>query len=367
MATNKNQHFVPRCYLKQFTDGGANKAISLYNIDQDRYIQAAPVKNQCSRDYFYGQDHQLEKAIQSVEAQYARTSAKILAPSYKLLDEDRDVLKIFWLFQYLRTEAASKRAVQMSASVMAVAQVPEENFRMQIAEAVQVSMQAFASSMGIVSDLKVCLVRNRTNVPFVTSDDPAILTNRWRLHNVRLDGPSFGLSSAGNLLILPISPKVLFFAYDGDIHSFPHTGGWVDVSKEADIDALNQHQYLNARANIYVRSPEHFECVRSAFKKVMQNRLIVRHRINYAIPDKEEGGYIRYVVVDPKEAKSHENALIHSESLHPQPLNWPTLLKWRSTPYAYSNGTGVGYVRRAVVSGRSSTDAPFRKIRVSLG
>ncbi|AXW32869.1 hypothetical protein CJO88_05685 [Ralstonia solanacearum] len=54
VATNKNQHFVPRCYLRQFTIDRGNKAINLYNVERDRFIEGAPVKNQCSGDYFYG-------------------------------------------------------------------------------------------------------------------------------------------------------------------------------------------------------------------------------------------------------------------------------------------------------------------------
>jgi len=54
MATNKNQHFVPRCYLRPFTLDSANVAINLFNIDRMKFVERAPVKHQCSRDYFYG-------------------------------------------------------------------------------------------------------------------------------------------------------------------------------------------------------------------------------------------------------------------------------------------------------------------------
>lgn len=95
MATNKNQHFVPRCYLKAFTQGGENAAINLLNLDRERCIPGAPVKSQCSGDYFYGQDIQLEKAIQSVETEYAAAVARIQQPGYRLTDNDRLVLRIF--------------------------------------------------------------------------------------------------------------------------------------------------------------------------------------------------------------------------------------------------------------------------------
>ena len=42
-----------------------------YNIDKKKIIPKAAVKNQCSKDYFYGQDDELEQAIQLVESGYA--------------------------------------------------------------------------------------------------------------------------------------------------------------------------------------------------------------------------------------------------------------------------------------------------------
>jgi hypothetical protein len=48
MASNKNQHFVPRCYLRAFTCNGENRMINLFNIDRRVCIEGAPVKHQCS-------------------------------------------------------------------------------------------------------------------------------------------------------------------------------------------------------------------------------------------------------------------------------------------------------------------------------
>src|SRR5580698_8291171 len=71
VTTNKNQHFVPRCYLRQFAPGRSDKIINLYNIERDRFIEGAPIKSQCSGDYFYGKDPTLEEGIQMVEGAYS--------------------------------------------------------------------------------------------------------------------------------------------------------------------------------------------------------------------------------------------------------------------------------------------------------
>lgn len=48
MAANKNQHFVPRCYLRPFTMDEGDAAIHVFNLDRRKLIPNAPVKNQCS-------------------------------------------------------------------------------------------------------------------------------------------------------------------------------------------------------------------------------------------------------------------------------------------------------------------------------
>src|SRR4051812_994327 len=137
MASNKNQHFVPRCYLRPFTIDEADSAINLYNVDRRKFIERAPVKHQCSGAYFYGKDPLLEKAIQAIESKYGAALREILGPGYRLTDEHRYLLKLFWLLQHLRTEAASRRSVEMTELTQNVVGHNDPSFRIEIREAVQ--------------------------------------------------------------------------------------------------------------------------------------------------------------------------------------------------------------------------------------
>jgi hypothetical protein len=349
MATNKNQHFVPRCYLRPFTIDSANLAINLFNIARLKFIECAPVKYQCSSDYFYGKDLGLEKALQLTEGSYAAALREILKPNYNLADPHRKLLRRFWLLQHMRTEAASRRAIEMTEAMGDVIGVEASSFRLGIREAVQDAMRAFVERMVVVDDLKICLLRNRTAIPFITSDDPAVLTNRWYLEDRRTRGASFGLQSAGNLLLLPLSPKVLCIGYDGDVYSIPHKGGWADVRHDADVQALNQHQLLNCRANIFIHDQVHARGVHDAYSRVAPLRPSARHKINYAVLDHHEGGITRYRVVDRTLAGEHQEALIHTQAVHAIPSAWPRQILWRPKGIVFTNGTGMGYVRRALV------------------
>lgn len=351
MATNKNQHFVPRCHLRPFTTDEGDAAINVFNLDRKKLIPNAPVKNQCSRDYFYGKDELLETAIQSLESAYGATVRAIRTPGFSLQEGHKTLLRRFWLFQNLRTEAASRRSVEMAADLQQFAGEEAPSFRFDISQAVQTAMRVFSDAMDVIDGLKVCLVRNRTSLPFVTSDDPAVLTNRWYLEDKRISGRSFGLQSSGALALLPLSPKILCVAYDGDVYSIQHDRGWAETRREADVRAFNQHQLLNCFANIYLHDVTYSSQLFSQYDVASASRLSTRHTFHIAIRDRTEGEYTRYRVVTPEEAlASAEGALFHSESLHYSPTLWPALIRWRTPGSVFTNGTGMKYVRREIAA-----------------
>jgi len=362
MASNKNQHFVPRAYLKAFSMDGKGAAISLFNLDQNRFVPSAPLKHQCSRDYFYGEDLHMEKALQPVEGRYANLVREVVLPGYILSEDHRDFLRQFWLIQHLRTEAASIRMVQFTEQFRHTAGIDSDEFKMEIKEAVQHSMSVAIEQLPFVQDMKVCLLRNRTNEPFIASDDPAVLTNRWHLDSPIPRGKSFGLGAAGSLFLLPISPKIQCIAYDGDVYSIPHEMGWVDVRRAADVHAINQHQFLNCNANVYVHDKAYEHSVRLQFNAAKHLRPIVKHRAHYAVYDGTHDGASRYRLLESHEDPAeHERALIHTETVHPRPSVWPTQIVRRRNGAVFTDGTGLGFVRRRHIDWHGADR--FRKLR----
>lgn len=359
MATNKNQHYVPRCYLRPFSQDAGNAAINLYNIDRDRLIVGAAVKKQCSGSYFYGKDTKLEAALQFMEQSYAGTVRALLTPGYQLNERDKAVLRKFWLLQYMRTDAASRRFVSISNDLAEGIGPGAEDIRIQLREAVELSMRAFADTMNVVDDLKVCLIRNRSTVPFVTSDDPAVMTNRWHFVDQRVVWKTFGLGASGCLLLLPLSPTVLCLVYDGDVYSITHANGWTETRRAADVIALNQHQFLNCRANIFLGDADNIDGVRSQWFAAVPLRPAARHEIFFAVRDGEEDGYETYKVVSAARAREECRALMHVRPIHARPTAWPQFLQWRSKGRVYTNGSAAGYVRRAHI--RFDTQQPFHE------
>ncbi|QJA25445.1 DUF4238 domain-containing protein [Vreelandella piezotolerans] len=360
MATNKNQHFVPRCYLKPFSNNGEGKAIRVFNLDREQIIENAAVKHQCSGSYFYGENERLETAIQSIEQKYAGALLRVRSPSYNdFLVKDELILKRFWLLQYLRTEAASKRAVEMSNDLVKLAGAGYD-FNLEIRDAVQMAMHAFANEMRVIDDLKVCLIKNATSFPFVTSDDPAVFNNKWFKSDRRHLGSGFGLRSSGVLAFLPLCENTMFIAYDSDVYSIPKNSGIIKIKREEDVYALNQLQFLNSRANVFPGQRYSRKLLCDAYRSCEENRLNVRHAFHYAVFDGVEKGQKRYRVVGEHEHEGHQEILVHSQNLFPSPKSWPILLQWRKKGFGMTNGTGVGCIRRTCID--SLSEQPFEKM-----
>jgi hypothetical protein len=314
----------------------------------DKGIHAGPVKGQCSRSYFYGKDLRLEKLIQRSEGMYSST-VKRIAEKLSLSDWNKFVLRHFCLLQYCRTEAASQRMALAYAEIADVAfdGSPPADVNVPVSGFVQDGMQASAESFRIIDDLKVCLIRNGTQRQFVTSDDPAILTNRWYLQNPRAKGLSFGLQHSGALLFLPVTPDIICVIYDGDVYSIPNDGGWTATYKITDVEAFNEHQSLGCVSNLFFAKWVDLDEVHRAFLQVLPQRPSARHELVVAVLEAENSWGNKYRVVTGESISGQEEVLFHLKGVNPRPSRWPSIIKWREKPRVYSNGTGTGYVRRS--------------------
>lgn len=361
MATNKNQHYAPRCHFKPFTKDEAGLSINLFNLDRRSLIRNAPVKYQCSGDYFYGQDAELEQLIQSLEGSYSTVRKAIHEPGYRLVDDDRKALKDFWLFQHLRTDAASRQIAEMANGAADFFMDGDPRFRMEIKAAVQQAMRMYPTFFDSIVDLKVCLMRNRSAVPFITSDDPAVLANRLHQQHRDLRNSHFSLVSAGALLMLPLSPTVLCLGYDGDVYGIAHENGWVTVKHDEDVRALNEHQLLNARANVFLSAevPPGFD---EDVARMIGRRIDTKHVVTFMVPVERTECGERFRTVSREEAEQHEDALVRWSQHHPEPASWPQQIRLRAGAIAYSNGNAVGWVREAQL--RPSA-RPYVKIRIA--
>jgi hypothetical protein len=178
MPALKNQHFVPKCVLKPFTLNGEGRSINLYNIRHDRAIPRAPVKGQCARNYMYGKDGKIEANLSKIEGAYGMTRNRLLDGAEH--GGDLHDLNFFTYLQYRRTEIAAhrlKEAYQMMNETIWEGQEPRRipTDHMLLMQSLDMCLK----TRRYIDDLKVRVIKNHTDIDFVTSDDPAIFTNRF--------------------------------------------------------------------------------------------------------------------------------------------------------------------------------------------
>ena len=347
MADRKNQHFVPRVLLKPWTLGGEGKAINLYNIRAARGIPNTPVKNQCSRDYFYGKDLQIETWLGHGEDAFQRVVAMLPAADQASTASALEMLRDFSYLQAIRTERslAEEAAMlrEMHDQVYHAVLPPEYDPLPTHEEIVREAMVRWTETSMSLHDLKGVLVINDSGVPFLTSDNPAIHTNR--LHVQRFKSGNFGIQQAGMILTMPISPRLAVLYYDGDVYTIPsRRGSSLLMTADSDAQAFNEYQYLSAGENLYFADWNELARTQARFPEVIDRRLRVHFRFNLLIPKSgEEGIYVQAPegVVAP-EGKS----IIHLEAMSYQPRAWPSQLKFRADAIGYSNGSGAGYLRK---------------------
>jgi hypothetical protein len=345
MPVNKNQHFVPRCHFRPFTTGSANSSINLFNIHKRKIIPNASVKHQCSRDYFYGTDEKLESAIQLIEKGYGRTMAELGRNNYKFTDSQSAILKTFWLFQHFRTEAVALHFVQMNNATKEIADLPAKEFSLKIKDAVFMGCRMFVESMHEIDDLHFCLVKNWTKIPFVTSDNPAVLANRWVIDKNKDKEFTFGIGSAGAIVVLPLSPRLLLLGYDSEVYSVFNADNITEIRNDRDVIAFNQHQYLNCVANIYLHDTKYGNLLLDHYLDIESNRLTDRFVVRLAQIDYTYNEYSRYTVISPEMRDKTKEAIIHSRSLFPIPKTWPSVIRMQDNGSVYTNGSAAGYVR----------------------
>lgn len=349
MGANRSHHYVPKCYLRNFAESTGQKTISLFNVRQRKVIKGAPIKSQCARDFLYGRD-ELEFHLSEIEGRYAEWITRgILARPPRLI-EDIDVFcRFFAIIQYMRTEAHAARMRAHFSLTTTLADIPIDS---QFLAGMDMSDTALARD-GInfalqlrphLDDLKFALLDNRSSENFLTCDDPVVMTNR--LYFQRVGDSNFGLGSAGTIFYLPLSPKVAMVLYDGDVYApRKRSPQWVTCSQVSDVRALNDLIFLKARENVYFGSPDDFS--HDHFQQVESARIAhwERGKVLVQVDENEHGRIFR----ESDELLPDGASVIWTSQQHPRPLRWPKVLPFKTPAFGYSNGSGMGYMRRATV------------------
>jgi hypothetical protein len=341
MAEHKNQHYTPRCLLKPFTLNGGGRAINLYAIKANKLIPGAPAKTQCARSYLYDEGGALEAALAKLEGDYSNALRRLVNDEY--VEDDLNTFRFFAHLQARRTEMAAQRLAALAEETFAdMPDAPPMSLRYHMLQ----SLDACFHTEDRLQGLKTRIIENRSRVDFIIADDPAVFTNRFT--EQRLNKPSYGLHSAGLIITMPLTPKLAVMSYDNGVYTVSGLErGRIVIKRDADAILMNELQFINASSTFYFQNWDDRNDYLARFKSVSERRLNKRFRVTYAVLDRESpDGSKRYKVVPKNEAKAPGTSLMHQEMMYPVPSAWLSSLQYRRPPKTFSNGTGIGHVRR---------------------
>lgn len=320
MSEARDNHFVPRLYLRNFTDKPLDKngKFDFFNLKTTKLIGVIPHGSQMKEKYFYEKGSDIEtrlgKEFEGKHATLVRNilEKKTLPSSASLLeiallmhfrtraqrdedlffrrhmiDQNMDYLvssfkshlrKKLWIFVKLINDSMVEKIVRQGAY--------EQYLKKTDSAAKQV--KNFERIKGEMIGLECVVLDNQNLTNLVSSDRPVLLLNPF-LQRKRVNFGKDGMFQMGILLLLPISPEKLLVCYDPNIYKNPHTVS-EGVLSEQDIEKLNRLQIQCGVEAIYSKVlPKNIKIVvAEVLKQKKPSQIITLHlQGNYHLTYKE--------------------------------------------------------------------------------
>ena len=287
MSKKRRQHFVPKEYLRLFSND--KKTISIYVIDNGYAVSQAAISDQCYKNHFYGKDLYWENELAELETQWGSVFAKISnSNEYYPSNEERKLLQSFVIFQYQRTES------NIGTEIDNLLSVESELLRMEIenrhkfdlsgmtreqiknmilqsdpehqAKLKQIVIQNSLSIAGLnttqIDDLGLTIINYKTEDNLIICDNPIVYINLYSPYHV-------GLAMAGLIIILPLSPKKLLVFYDSKMYK--QKPSVQSISNNNEIKHLNVFQLIKAKSVLLGSDVSDFDFL-------IKNPRLLKHR-----------------------------------------------------------------------------------------
>lgn len=230
------------------------------------YVANANLKNQCYQDYLYGKENTTENALSGMEGEIAQLYSLIdkyncLPPP---LSDHHVALVISILIQYGRTKYQADALDEIHDKMFKhtfkekieseLKGVNIDAYVVGIKDVAKYSLGLMTRYYPILLDLSYKLLVNKTDVEFITSDNPVVIYNQ--LLSFRKIGSNTGMASKGLLIFFPVAPDKQIVLYDEEVYRVGGEGESVaHVTNEKDVYNLNALQACSCYENVYFMSP----------------------------------------------------------------------------------------------------------------
>lgn len=273
----KNQHYVPQFLLRHFSiPNSRERSIAMIDLNDEKsphFIPNAKIKGQCSKNYTYGEDGEMEKALSVLEGSAASSLKKVIESdklSFRRKDTDDVNILRFVAAQVGRTPGTANMIEEAQTQIIrALLQESGEfttpefkellpKLRVTSPKPELMSLLYMPKVVPVISDLAYALVVNKSDIDFVISDLGVVLYNLWSEDAPR--GGSTGFASKGLLMFMPISKSHLLILFDPSVYKIgpSNRGGMIDLTVRdvRQIKELNRIQCVYAERFIYFSGEE---------------------------------------------------------------------------------------------------------------
>ena len=278
MPKNKKQHYVPVFYLKRFSLSG--KHIDLWNMESQKKILSANLRNQCYEDYSYEKNNEVEDILANIEGETSNILNNINC--FDPYNSDKyKVLLLYIITQFFRSKYTWDEMNEFYDNLSGYfSQFSPMEEGLPITEAHRETipedtvMMAF-SGFRYILDLDMKLLINRTGTEFITSDNPVILYNQllsFMTTRFGIPGSRTGLSAKGLQIFFPISSSELLFFYDSNSYYVGNRKNTtISITQEKDILGINTLQMCSAHENVYFKNNFPIEDLHNISSPYMRN------------------------------------------------------------------------------------------------
>ena len=186
------------------------------------------------------------------------------------------LLVFFVLLQHARTQNTVDALDEMTDKMMKLFLGPFaerkgidlDRVTISMTNAPQVSITMVTKYYPLLCDLQHKLLTNRTDVDFITSDNPVVLYNQFM--NFRRYASNTGLGAKGLQIFLPISPKSVILLYDQDVYRVgDNRKNVIEIVSKKDIEEINILQMCSCSENVYFADKHLTNCI-ALHKKAKQ-------------------------------------------------------------------------------------------------
>ncbi|MCL1675176.1 DUF4238 domain-containing protein [Elizabethkingia meningoseptica] len=263
MAKKKRHHYVPKFYLRRFSVNEEGKFLGLYNLNNKRFIQNAPLKNQAYENYLYGEDDEIENALADMEGNISQlfniwTDEKQLYPPLPESNAFK-LFKQFILYQAYRTpKSGNDLMTKINEGLKTVIKEfkPDLWDKMKDSTLVHENSVLYGLSHAIehqhlLNYLDCKFLVNLSLLPFITSDAPVIFYNQLMEQAENYTGAT-AFVAKGLQIFYPIHPSLMICLYDPNVYEFGNNCNNCCSTESIDeVHQLNGLQLINSKSQVF--------------------------------------------------------------------------------------------------------------------